>query len=68
MKEVTTVYKAVVLAYFDKAVNVAKVLGFSSKSSVSQWGAIIPEKQALRLEKLTRGALKYDPSLYKKAA
>ena len=39
-----------------------------SHSSVSQWGEIIPEKQALRLEKLTAGELKYDPLLYVSAA
>jgi DNA-binding transcriptional regulator YdaS (Cro superfamily) len=39
-----------------------------SQSSVSQWGDVIPEKQALRIEKLTNGALKYDPALYTKPA
>ena len=39
-----------------------------SQSSVSQWGDVIPEKQALRIEKLTNGALKYDASFYTKLA
>ncbi|USH01106.1 Cro/Cl family transcriptional regulator [Grimontia kaedaensis] len=37
-----------------------------SQAAVSRWGDIIPEKQALRLEYLTQGALVYDPTLYKK--
>ena len=36
--------------------------------SVSQWGDLVPEKQALKLEKLTKGKLKYDPALYTKVA
>jgi DNA-binding transcriptional regulator YdaS (Cro superfamily) len=39
-----------------------------SNSSISQWNDVIPEKQALRIEKLTNGALKYDPSFYTKSA
>ncbi|MCJ8337605.1 MAG: Cro/CI family transcriptional regulator [Pseudomonadales bacterium] len=42
-------------------------LGITS-GAVSQWGKIIPEKQAMRLERITGGALKYDPSLYSQAA
>lgn len=56
-----------VIAYYKTTVNLAEELNILP-SAVSQWGDIIPEKQALRLEKLTEGALKYDPSLYKKAA
>jgi len=32
--------------------------------AVSQWGEVIPEKQAFRLERLTRGVLNYDEALY----
>ncbi len=35
-----------------------------TRSCVSAWNSLIPEKQALLLERLTEGALKYDPSLY----
>jgi len=35
-----------------------------SRQAVSCWGEIIPELQAMRLERLTDGALEYDPSLY----
>jgi len=54
-----------VIKHFGRAKEVCAALGLSS-GSVSQWGAIIPEKQALRIEKLTNGDLKYDPSLYAK--
>jgi DNA-binding transcriptional regulator YdaS (Cro superfamily) len=36
--------------------------------AVSQWPDLVPEKQALKLEKLTNGALKYDPNVYVKVA
>jgi len=38
----------------------------SSTGSVSQWKEIIPEKQAMRLERITGGKLVYDESLYEK--
>lgn len=58
--------KSKVLSYFDnRAVDVAKACNVSS-ASVSQWGDIIPEKNALKLEKLTNGALVYDASMYEK--
>ena len=61
-------YKSDVIAHFGSAVNVTTVLELRSSGTVSQWGPVIPEKQALRLERITDGALKYDPTLYKKAA
>lgn len=60
-------YKAVAIAHFGNTVKLAKILGITS-SSITQWGEIIPEKQALKLERLTNQALKYDPVLYEKAA
>ena len=60
-------YKSVVVAHFGNTVKLAAFLKINS-SAVSQWGEIIPEKQALKLEKLTDGSLKYDPTLYKKTA
>jgi hypothetical protein len=59
--------KETVISYFKSGVNTAKVLNIS-KASVSGWGEIIPEKQALKLEKITNGELKYEPSLYIDAA
>jgi DNA-binding transcriptional regulator YdaS (Cro superfamily) len=59
--------KSLAIKYFGGVVKLASVLAVSH-SSVSQWGEIIPEKQALKLEKITSGELKYDPSLYFDAA
>ncbi|WP_409419760.1 Cro/CI family transcriptional regulator [Marinomonas sp. RS-M-Aa-14] len=53
--------------HFGSATRIAEFLKIS-QSSVSQWGVVIPEKQALRIEKLTNGALRYDPALYTKSA
>ncbi len=35
-----------------------------SRQTVSCWGDVIPELQAMKLERLTEGVLEYDPSLY----
>lgn len=35
-----------------------------TKGAVSQWGEVVPEKQAYKLEKITNGALSVDPRLY----
>ncbi|ATW34472.1 Cro/CI family transcriptional regulator [Candidatus Williamhamiltonella defendens] len=60
-------YKSLVIAHFGNTVKLSSFLKINS-SAISQWGKIIPEKQALKLEKLTEGSLKYDPTLYKKVA
>ncbi|ASX25886.1 Cro/CI family transcriptional regulator [Candidatus Williamhamiltonella defendens] len=60
-------FKSDAIKHFGKGNLLAKFLNITS-GSVSQWGDVIPEKQALRLEKLTKGSLKYDPTLYKKVA
>ncbi|MDE9467509.1 Cro/CI family transcriptional regulator [Xenorhabdus bovienii] len=54
-----------VLRYFNTVNSVAKAIGITS-SAVSQWSQTIPERAALRIEKITNGALKYDAELYKK--
>jgi DNA-binding transcriptional regulator YdaS (Cro superfamily) len=59
--------KKTVLAHFGTQTLVASALSIK-QASVSKWGHVIPEKQALRIEKLTNGALKYDPALYAKSA
>ena len=56
-------YKTQVVDFFKTQVGVAELLSLS-QASVPKWGKIIPEKQALRLEKLTNGALKYNSALY----
>ena len=55
-----------VIAHFGKAIEVCRALGLTS-GSVSQWGDVIPEKQAMRLDRMTAGKLKYDPAFYVKA-
>ncbi len=61
MKKITAV------SHFESITQLAKSLGIT-QAAVSRWGEIIPEKQALRLERITGGTLKYDPALYKKVA
>ena len=56
-------HKSVVIEYYETQAKVADALGIT-RSGVSFWSDLIPEKQAMRLERLTEGALKYDPSLY----
>ena len=41
----------------------ATALGIS-QAAVSKWDELMPEKQALKLDRLTKGELAYDPSLY----
>ncbi len=58
-------FKERVVKHFGNQTILAKTLRVSC-ASVSQWGEIIPEKQAMRLERLTEGKLQYDESLYVK--
>lgn len=55
--------KQTVIDYYGSQAEIVRVLGVC-KSSVSQWGSPIPEKHALLLEKVTEGALVYDPAAY----
>ena len=57
-------YKDSIITHFNGTTKTAEALGVTH-SAVCQWGKIIPEKQALKVERLTNGSLKYDPSLYK---
>jgi transcriptional repressor of cell division inhibition gene dicB len=43
----------------------AKALGIT-KSAVHQWGEIIPEGMAYKIQVITAGMLRVDPSLYEK--
>ena len=58
-------YKSDVIAYYGTAVKVTSALKLKSSGSVSQWGEIIPEKQAFRIDRLTGGKLVYNPGLYR---
>nr|DAX16270.1 MAG TPA: DNA-binding transcriptional regulator [Caudoviricetes sp.] len=57
-------YKPEVIEYFGTLEKVATALGISV-SAVSQWGTIIPEKNAYRLQEITKGQLKVQHSLYR---
>lgn len=60
--------KTDVLRYFNNRVtDVAKACGVTTPA-VCQWGEVIPEKNALKLGRLTHGSLKYDPEMYVKTA
>jgi len=56
--------KAEAITYFGSQTKLANVLGIADPS-VSQWGVIIPEKQAMKLERITGGKLIYEPELYR---
>ncbi|MEQ1969695.1 Cro/CI family transcriptional regulator [Xenorhabdus nematophila] len=58
-------YKSSVVDFYGSQRKTARALGVSDQA-VSHWRSIIPEKAALKLEKITNGALKYDASLYRK--
>ena len=58
--------KLTVLKFFKNSVtDVANACGVSV-AAVSQWEEVIPEKQALKLDRLTDGKLTYKPRLYQK--
>lgn len=60
--------KKTVLQYFDNCVSDVAVAMNCSAAAVSQWNEIIPERAALKLERITDGKLVYDESLYRKTA
>ena len=49
--------------YFGGSLKLADALSITS-GAVSQWGEVIPERQAFRLDRMTGGKLKYRPELY----
>ncbi|MER0046538.1 Cro/CI family transcriptional regulator [Pectobacterium odoriferum] len=55
--------KIEVVNFFDTQRKIARALGISEQA-VSLWKELIPERAALKLEKITEGKLKYNPSLY----
>ncbi len=55
-----------VIAHFGgNQVTTAKALGIT-KSAVSQWGDIIPEGMAYKIQVITAGILRVDPAAYAK--
>lgn len=60
--------KVDVLNHFkNRVTDVAEACGVSS-AAVSQWGDVIPERAALRLDRQTNGKLKYIAKHYKKTS
>jgi transcriptional repressor of cell division inhibition gene dicB len=55
------------IKHFKSAANVARALGIS-RAAVTKWGDLIPEGSAYKLESLSGGALRVDPSLYTKGS
>lgn len=55
------------LKFFKTGVATAKAVGVT-KSAVSQWPDIIPEKMAYRAQEASKGRLKVDPRVYQAKA
>jgi len=53
------------LGYYDTKKELADALGLT-KGAISQWGEVVPEGQAYKLQSITDGALQVDPSCYEK--
>jgi DNA-binding transcriptional regulator YdaS (Cro superfamily) len=60
-------WKQTVLDHFKSATKAAAAAGVT-KSAVSQWKEVIPERMAYRIQRATRGKLKVDPGLYKSSS
>lgn len=56
-------FKDDVVAYFGSKARVATALGIS-RGSVTKWKGIIPERRAVRIERMSNGVLRYDPAVY----
>jgi transcriptional repressor of cell division inhibition gene dicB len=57
--------KSQVVEHYKTQIAVAEALGISP-AAVSKWPELIPELQAVKLDRLTGSQLKYDPENYKK--
>ena len=59
-------HKTDVIEHFGGVSKTASVLGISHPA-VCRWADVIPQKQAFVIERITKGKLKYDASLYQKS-
>ncbi|MBQ4781942.1 hypothetical protein F9U38_15605 [Pectobacterium versatile] len=59
--------KSEVTNHFGGVVKTAEALGIKHPA-VCRWGDVVPEKQAMRIERITSGKLKYNPDVYRKTA
>lgn len=48
------------VAYYGTKAELARALGIA-RQAITSWGAFVPPRRALELEKLTRGKLKAPP-------
>jgi hypothetical protein len=55
--------KSDVIKFYVTKVRVARAAGVDP-SAVSQWGELVPEKNAARLQLDSGGVLQYDPEIY----
>jgi hypothetical protein len=55
--------KSSAIKHYGNIVKLAAALRITH-GAVCQWKSIIPEKQAMKLERITGGDLVYNPSLY----
>ncbi|PQQ22997.1 Cro/CI family transcriptional regulator [Photorhabdus hindustanensis] len=60
-------FKDDAIKFFGSQRAIAEKLSLSD-AAVSQWKDVIPERAALKLNRITNGKLKYKPELYNKAA
>ena len=56
-------YKTEAVKHYGNQNKLAAALGVTD-TAVSNWSAIIPEKQAFRLQRITNGVLAYDDAHY----
>ena len=56
-------FKQDAINYFGSKSKLAKAAGVAP-ASVSVWGELVPEKNAMRLQLASEGVLQYDPEVY----
>lgn len=56
-------FKQDAINYFGSKSKLAKAAGVAP-ASVSVWGELVPEKNAMRLQLASGGVLRYDPEVY----
>jgi len=65
--EIKRMKKVDAVAYFGNESKLARALGIT-KGAVNQWGEIIPELRAVKLDTITKRKLKYEPYTLKQAS
>ena len=60
-------FKQDAINYFGSKSKLAKAAGVAP-ASVSVWGELVPEKNAMRLQLASEGVLQYDPEVYDQQA